>query len=61
MLNVPAAQTVHTRSVVAVLSADTKVPGAHTLTAAQAVAGLPSWSQVPGAQVVCGLVPPAQN
>jgi hypothetical protein len=61
MLNVPAAQTVHTRSVVAVLSADTKVPGAHTLTAAQAVAGLPSWSQVPEAQVVCGLVPPAQN
>ena len=61
VLNDPAAHVMHVRSVVGVLSAVTKVPGAHTLKGAQAVAGLASWSQVPEAQVVCGLVPPAQN
>ena len=61
VLNDPAVQAMHVRSVVGVLSAITKVPGPHTLTGAQAVAGLASWSQVPDAQAVCGLVPPAQN
>lgn len=61
VLNEPAAHVVHVRLLVGVLSAVTKVPGAHTLTGAQAVAGLASWSQVPDAQVVCGLIPPAQN
>jgi hypothetical protein len=61
VLNDPPVHRVHMRSVVGVPSLTIQVPGVQTLMAAQGVAGLASWSQVPDGQVVCGLVPPAQN
>lgn len=61
LLNVPAPQTTHLRSVFAEPSVSTLVPALHVCHSTQGVSERPSSSHVPGSHARLAMVPPAQN